>query len=400
MKILVINAGSSSLKYQLIDMQNEQVIAKGLCERIGISGSMLTHKASGKETVFHDDLPNHTVAIKNVLDCLINKEYGVISSMSEISAVGHRMVHGAEDYSTSVLVDDKVIKACEDNAELAPLHNPANVMGIKACQEVMPNTPMVVVFDTAFHSTMPQEAYLYGLSYGDYKQYRIRKYGFHGTSHMFVSKQAAEYLNKPYDKLKTVTCHLGNGSSIAAVLNGKSVDTSMGFTPLDGLPMGTRCGSLDPAIIEFLMQKTGKSIKEVIAHCNKESGMLGLSENSSDFRDLTCGDALSHENNARAVNIFAYRVKKYIGEYSAVMNGLDCVVFTAGVGENTEYVRKMVCQNMDYLGLILDEEKNENCPRGQIVDISSKNSKVKVLVIPTNEELVIAQETKRIINVQ
>ncbi|MEG1527794.1 MAG: acetate kinase [Clostridia bacterium] len=397
MKILVINAGSSSLKYQLINMADNSVIAKGLCERIAIDGSVLTHKANGKSYVFEKDMPNHTVAIKMVLDCLVSKECGVIKSMDEISAVGHRIVHGAEDYSSSVLIDQKVLDSCKLNSELAPLHNPANIMGIVACQAVMPKTPMVGVFDTAFHATMPQKAYLYGISYQDYKQYRIRKYGFHGTSHQFVSQEAAKYLNKPIKELKTITCHLGNGSSITAVNGGISVETSMGFTPLDGLPMGTRSGSIDPAIVEFLMQKTNKTISQVLKHLNAECGMLGLSGNSSDFRDLTGEENLAKEYNKRAVDIFAYRVKKYIGEYSAVMNGLDCLVFTAGVGENTPYVREQACEDMDYLGIKLDLDKNNNCPRGQIVDLSAPTSKVKILVIPTNEELVIAQETQRVI---
>ncbi|HRX13418.1 MAG TPA: acetate kinase [Eubacteriales bacterium] len=396
MKILVINAGSSSLKYQLIDMSNEEVIAKGLCERIAINGSFLTHKAHGKEYVFKQDMPNHKVAIKMVLDALVSSECGVIKSMDEIAAVGHRVVHGAEDFNTSVIIDEKVLDCLRVNSELAPLHNPANIMGIEACQAIMPRTPMVAVFDTAFHATMPEKAYLYGLAYSDYKNYRIRKYGFHGTSHMFVANQAAKYLNKPIEQLKIITCHLGNGSSITAVNNGKSVETSMGFTPLDGLPMGTRSGSLDPAIVEFLMQKTGKDVHEVLKHLNKECGMLGLSGNSSDFRDLTCDGALNNPNNKRAVDIFAYRVKKFIGEYSAVMNGCDVIVFTAGVGENTPYVRGEACKDMQYLGVELDENKNENCPRGKIVDLSKDTSKVRVLVIPTNEELVIATETKRV----
>lgn len=396
MKILVINAGSSSLKYQLIDMSNESVIAKGLCERIAINGSFLTHKANGKEYLFEKPMPSHKEAIQMVLDALVSPECGVIKSMDEIAAVGHRVVHGAEDYSSSVLIDDKVIECCKANSELAPLHNPANIMGIEACQAVMPNTPMVAVFDTAFHSTMPEVAYLYGIAYDDYKQYRVRKYGFHGTSHMFVANQAAKYLNKNINDLKIITCHLGNGSSITAVQNGKSVETSMGFTPLDGLPMGTRSGSIDPAIVEFLMDKTGKDVHQILKHLNKESGMLGLSGNSSDFRDLTMDGALEKENNRRAVDIFGYRVKKYIGEYSAVMDGLDVIVFTAGVGENTPYVRSKACENMDYLGVQLCPTKNANCPRGQIADISVDGSKVRILVIPTNEELVIAQETLRV----
>lgn len=398
MKILVINAGSSSLKYQLIDMEQEKVIAKGLCERIAIEGSRLTHKANGKEYVFTRDMPNHTVAIKMVLDALVDKECGVISSMKEINAVGHRMVHGAEDYKSSVLVTDDVLRVCKENIDLAPLHNPANIMGIEACKEIMPDVPMVVVFDTAFHATMPEKAFLYGVPYDDYKNYRVRKYGFHGTSHMFVAGEAASYLGKDIKDLKIVTCHLGNGSSISAVDGGKSVETSMGFTPLEGLPMGTRSGNVDPAVIEYLMNKKGMSISEMINYLNKKSGMLGLSGHSSDFRDLVEGDALNNERNKLAVDIFAYRVKKYIGEYTAVMNGLDCIVFTAGVGENTPYVREGACGELQYFGVKLDNEKNWHCPRGQVVEISAPDSKVKVLVIPTNEELVIAREAKRVAN--
>ena len=396
MKILVINAGSSSLKYQLIDMENESVIAKGLCERIAIDGSVLKHKANGKEFVFEKDMPNHTVAIQMVLDALISPSCGVLKSMDEIAAVGHRVVHSAEDFTSSVLIDENVMKICAANSELAPLHNPANIMGIRACQNVMPNTPMVAVFDTAFHSTMPACAYLYGIPYDDYKNLRVRKYGFHGTSHMFVSQEAAKFMGKNIEDLKIVTCHLGNGSSVTAVDGGKSVDTSMGFTPLDGLPMGTRSGALDPAVIEFLMGKKNMSIAEVLNYLNKKSGMLGISGFSSDFRDLTEGNALENPRNKLAVDLFAYRVKQYVGNYTAVMNGLDCIVFTAGVGENTPYVREGVVGNLTYLGVELDPEKNKNCPRGQIADISKDGSRVRILVIPTNEELVIARETKRV----
>lgn len=395
MKILVINAGSSSLKYQLIDMTNESVIAKGLCERIAISGSVLTHKANGKEFVFKNDMPNHKVAIKMVLDALVGPECGVIKSMDEIAAVGHRVVHSAEDFTSSVLVNDEVLKICEKNSELAPLHNPANVMGIKACQEVMPNTPMVAVFDTAFHSTMPDYAYLYGIKYSDYKNYRIRRYGFHGTSHMFVSGEAAKYLGKDIKDLKIITCHLGNGSSITAVDGGKSVDTSMGFTPLEGVPMGTRSGNIDPAVIEYLMQKKGQTISEVMNYLNKECGVLGISENSSDFRDLMA-EGVFNGKNKLAVDAFAYNVKKYVGAYAAAMNGVDVIVFTAGVGENDPYIRGAVAGNLQYMGVDFDDEANKNFKRGVISEISKPSSKVKVLVIPTNEELVIARETKRL----
>ena len=395
MKILVINAGSSSLKYQLIDMTNESVIAKGLCERIAISGSVLTHKANGKEFVFKNDMPNHKVAIKMVLDALVSPECGVIKSMDEIAAVGHRVVHSAEDFTSSVLVNDEVLTICDKNSELAPLHNPANVMGIKACQEVMPNTPMVAVFDTAFHSTMPDYAYLYGIKYSDYKNYRIRRYGFHGTSHMFVSGEAAKYLGKDIKDLKIITCHLGNGSSITAVDGGKSVDTSMGFTPLEGVPMGTRSGNIDPAVIEYLMQKKGQTISEVMNYLNKECGVLGISENSSDFRDLMT-EGVFNGKNKLAVDAFAYNVKKYVGAYAAAMNGVDVIVFTAGVGENDPYIRGAVAGNLQYMGVDFDDEANKNFKRGVISEISKPSSKVKVLVIPTNEELVIARETKRL----
>ncbi|MEG1711071.1 MAG: acetate kinase [Clostridia bacterium] len=396
MKILVINAGSSSLKYQLIDMEKESVIAKGLCERITIEGGKLTHKANGKEYVFNNEMPDHTVAIKMVLDALIDNECGVIKSMDEIAAVGHRMVHGAEDYNTSVLVNEDVLRVCKENIELAPLHNPANIMGIEACKAVLPNVPMVVVFDTAFHATMPEKAYLYGIPYEDYKNYRVRKYGFHGTSHMFVAGQAAEYLGKDIKDLKIITCHLGNGSSIAAVDGGKSVETSMGFTPLDGLPMGTRSGSVDPAVLEYLMNKKKMNITEMLSYLNKKSGMLGISGISSDFRDLTEGNAFDNKRNKLAVDMFAYSVKKFIGEYAAVMNGVDAIVFTAGVGENTPYVRNGACGELQFMGVELDNELNYHCPRNKIVEISKQDSKVKVLVIPTNEELVIARETKRV----
>ncbi len=393
MNILVINAGSSSLKYQLIDMKNESVIAKGLCERIAAEGSRLVHKCDKGEFIFEKAMPTHKTSIEMVLDALVSPECGVISSMSEIGAVGHRVVHGAEDYNSSVVIDEKVLQSCMDNAELAPLHNPANIMGIRACQEVMPNTPMVGVFDTAFHANMPQHAYLYGLAYSDYKDYRIRKYGFHGTSHMYVAQEAAKMLGKDIKDTKIITCHLGNGSSIAAVDGGVSIDTTMGFTPLDGLPMGTRSGSIDGAIIEYWMSKTGKSIAEAITHLNKECGMLGLSGNSSDFRDLTENGGDSIPENNRATSVFEYAIKKYVGSYIAALNGADAIVFTAGVGENTSITREKSMENMQYLGIELDVEANKNITRGVPCVISAPTSKVKIFVIPTNEELVIARET-------
>lgn len=398
MKILVINAGSSSLKYQLIDMETETVAAKGLCERIGIEGSCLKHQKTGQdEIMIKQPMPNHKKAIEMVLDALVSREYGAVGSMDEIGAVGHRMVHSAEDFTQSVLVSQKVMDVCKRNIELAPLHQPANIMGVEACQAVMPNTPMALVFDTAFHSTMPEYAYLYGIPYEAYKDWKIRRYGFHGSSHMFVAHEAAKFLKKDIKKLKIITCHLGNGSSITAVSGGKSVDTSMGFTPLEGVPMGTRSGDIDPAVIEYLIAKSGMNAHEVLDYLNKKSGMLGISGISSDFRDLT---KAAEEGNYRAqlaLDVFSYHVKKYIGSYAAVMNGLDVLVFTAGVGENTAVVRKGVAGCLDYLGIEFDDKKNDNGERGVIREISKPTSKVKVLIVPTNEELVIARETRALV---
>lgn len=395
--ILVINAGSSSLKYQLINMDNESVIAKGGCERIGIDGSLIKHKANGKEIEVKKDMPNHSVAVQIVLDMLIDKEYGAISSMDEIKAVGHRMVHTGEDFNKSVLITDEVMKICEKNAELAPLHMPANIIGVNACKEVMPNTPMVAVFDTAFHSTMPDYAYIYAIPYEAYTDYKVRRYGFHGTSHKFVSQEAATYLNKDIKDLKIITCHLGNGSSITAVKNGKSVDTSMGFTPLEGVPMGTRSGDIDPAVLEYLGNKYNMNLAEVITYLNKKSGVDGIGGVGSDFRDIT---KAANEGNKRAelaLNVFCYKVKKYIGSYMAAMNGVDAIVFTAGIGENTTIVRKKIIDELNFFGIEMDEEANNSKNNGQIRDITGKNSKVKILIIPTNEELVIARETKELI---
>lgn len=394
MKILVLNAGSSSLKYQLIDIKTETVLAKGVCERIGIEGSILKHKATGQEEVIiKKDMPTHTEAISLVLDTLVSEQYGVIKSMDEISAVGHRVLHSGEDFKGSVLIDDEVIRICEKNIKLGPLHMPANVMGIKACRKVMPNTPMVAVFDTAFHSTMPEYAYMYAIPYEDYQAYKVRRYGFHGTSHKYVSGEAARFLGKDINELKIITCHLGNGSSIAAVCGGKCIDTSMGFTPLEGLPMGTRSGDIDPAAIEYLMHKKGFDISEALDYLNKKSGVLGISGVSSDFRDLV---AAANEGNGRAalaIDIFAYRIKKYIGAYAAAMNGLDCLVFTAGIGENTVEVREKVLTGMEFFGIIADMEKNREKNNGKIRDITAPGGRVKILIIPTNEELVIARET-------
>lgn len=397
MKILVINCGSSSLKFQLIDAQTEQWIAKGLCERIGIEGSRLVYTpAGGEKKITEAPMKDHTGAIRYVLEALTDKETGVVSSLKEISAVGHRIVHGGERFAKATLIDDEVIQAIEACNDLAPLHNPANLIGIRACQELMPDTPMVGVFDTAFHQTMPQEAYLYGLPYEYYLKYKIRRYGFHGTSHAYVSNRAAQVMGRPYEDLKIIVCHLGNGASVSAVKNGKCVDTSMGLTPLEGLIMGTRSGDIDPAIIEFLAHKENKSIDEIMAVLNKRSGVLGLSNNlSSDFRDLEDGLTAGNEDAVRTMKAFCYRVAKYIGAYTAAMNGVDAVCFTAGLGENSPIVRNMVCGYLGYLGIELDEEANNK--RGMDLEISTKASKTKVLVIPTNEELAIARETLKLI---
>ncbi|MFL0246980.1 acetate/propionate family kinase [Candidatus Clostridium stratigraminis] len=397
MKILVVNCGSSSLKYQLIDMVNETALAKGLVERIGMDGSILTQKVEGKEKyIIKEAMPSHKDAIKLVLGALVDKNNGVISDMTEISAVGHRVVHGGEKYSNSVLIDEVVMKALEDCAKLAPLHNPPNITGINACRELMPNTPMIAVFDTAFHQSIPEYAYIYPLPYELYKEQGIRKYGFHGTSHRYVSQVAAEMMGKDIKDLKIITCHLGNGASIAAIEGGKSVETSMGFTPLEGIAMGTRSGSIDPAIITFLMTELNYSIDEVNNIINKKSGVLGISGVSSDFRDIE--DEAWKNNNKQAqlaLDVFYYKVKKFIGSYTAVMNGVDCLVFTAGLGENSPETREAVCANLDYLGIKLDPSKNK--VRGKAVDLSPEDSKVKVFVIPTNEELMIARDVKEIV---
>lgn len=391
MKILVINCGSSSLKYQLFDMENEQVMAKGLVERIGIPGSVLTHRSGEKKHVIETEIPDHKKVISLVLEAIVNPEYGVLKSLDEITAIGHRVVHGGEDYAGSVLLTDDVMKILKKNIELAPLHNPPNIMGIEACQQLMPTVPQVCVFDTAFHQTMPPYAYLYGIPYEYYEKYKIRKYGFHGTSHQYVAQRAAAVLQQPFDTLKIITCHLGNGSSISAVKNGKCIDTSMGFTPLEGLMMGTRSGDIDPAVVAFLMNKEGWSADEANNFLNKKCGVLGLSGVSSDFRDL---EAAAKEGNKRAqlaLDRFAYVVKKFIGAYIAVLNGVDALVFTAGLGENSASMRAKICQDLTYLGIEIDDEKNNI--RGEEAIISTKDSRVKVLVIPTNEELMIARNT-------
>ncbi len=439
MNILVINCGSSSLKFQLINSESEGVLAKGLCERIGIDGkltyqpeggekttsdkAMPTHTEAiqfvidaltdektgvvksldeinavghrvvgGEKTTSDKAMPTHTEAIQFVIDALTDEKTGVVKSLDEINAVGHRVVHGGEKFASSVVIDDEVLKAIEECNDLAPLHNPANLIGINACRELMPGVPMVAVFDTAFHQTMPSKAYMYGLPYEYYEKYKVRRYGFHGTSHSFVSKRVAELVGKAYDETKTIVCHLGNGASICAVENGKSVDTSMGLTPLEGLVMGTRSGDIDPAIMEFLAKKENLDIAGLMNVLNKKSGVYGLSNNlSSDFRDLSEAAADGNEIAELALDVFAYRVAKYVGSYTAAMNGVDNIVFTAGIGENSAIVRTMVCKYLGYLGIEIDEELNGK--RGQEIIISTPESKVKVLVVPTNEELAIARET-------
>ncbi len=392
MKILVINAGSSSLKYQLIDMRTEEAILKGLCERITMAGGELTQKTSdGRKLNVKKDMKNHTEAIELVLKAMVDPEYGAIKSIDEIGAVGHRVLHSAEDFKTSVLIDDEVIRICEKNAELGPLHMPGNIACIKSCREVMPNVPMVAVFDTTFHSTMPAKAYMYGVPYGVYEQFKVRKYGFHGTSHKFVSEETIKLLGKKQSKI--IVCHLGSGSSISAVKDGKCLDTSMGFTPLEGLVMGTRSGDIDPAAVEFIAKKLGLSQADAVQYLNKKCGMLGISELSSDMRDLEAAIKQGNEKAKLAVDVAAYRIKKYIGSYAAVLNGVDAIVFTGGIGEHSAYMRKLVMSDMEYLGAKLDEKKNDNVSDG-VCEISAEDSKVKILILPTNEELSIARETK------
>ena len=398
MNILVINCGSSSLKYQLIDSESEKVLAKGLCERIGIDGSAITHQPAGGDKVTTEvPMPDHTEAVKYVIEKLTDPKVGVVKSLDEIGAVGHRIVHGGEKFASSVVIDDEVLKAVEECNDLAPLHNPANLIGINSCKKIMPGVPMVAVFDTAFHQTMPKKAYLYGLPYEYYENYKIRRYGFHGTSHDFVSNRVAEILGKKREDLKIIVCHLGNGASVSAVKNGQCVDTSMGLTPLEGLIMGTRSGDLDPAIISFIAQKENLSAEEVINICNKKSGVLGLSGGlSSDFRDLGNAAEEGNEKAKTALETWSYRVAKYVGAYVAAMNGVDVIAFTAGVGENNFTAREMICEYLGYLGVTIDKEANKI--RGEEITISTPDSKTTVMVVPTNEELAIARETLRLVN--
>ena len=392
MNILVINGGSSSLKYQLIDSETEKALAKGLCERIGIDGRLTYSPAGGEKEVTDAPMPTHTEAIQLVLDALTNEKTGVIKSLDEVGAVGHRVVHGGEKFASSSLITDEMLAAVEECNDLAPLHNPANLIGIDACKKCMPGVPMVGVFDTAFHQTMPKEAYMYALPYEYYEKYKVRRYGFHGTSHSFVSKRTAEFLGKDIKDMKIIVCHLGNGSSISAVKNGESIDTSMGLTPLEGVIMGTRSGDIDPAILEFLAKKEDMSIADLNNMLNKKSGVYGLSGGvSSDFRDLGEAAAAGNDKAQLALDAFAYRVAKYVGAYAAAMNGVDAIAFTAGVGENDADTRKAILSRLTFLGLELDEEANKK--RGEDNIISTPDSKVTVCVIPTNEELAIARET-------
>ncbi|MDY4838130.1 MAG: acetate kinase [Lachnospiraceae bacterium] len=392
MNVLVINCGSSSLKYQVIDSETEEVLAKGLCERIGIDGILNYKPQGGEKEVTKADMPTHKQAIQLVLDALVNPKTGVLKSLAEIGAVGHRVVHGGEKFASSTILTEEVLKVIEECNDLAPLHNPANLIGIRACQELMPNVPMVGVFDTAFHQTMPEKAYMYGIPYEYYDKYKVRKYGFHGTSHSFVSKKVAELVGKPYEELKTIVCHLGNGASVCAVDCGKSVDTSMGLTPLEGLIMGTRCGDIDPSVLEFIAKKENLDITGVMNILNKKSGLLGMSDGiGSDFRDIREAAYAGNKKAIDAMDAFAYRVAKYVGAYAAAMNGVDVIAFTAGIGENASALRSQICQYFGYLGVTIDEEANNN--NEDYMTISTPDSKVKVMVVATNEELAICRET-------
>ncbi|MGC8971414.1 MAG: acetate/propionate family kinase [bacterium] len=396
MKILVVNCGSSSLKYQLFDMEREEVIAKGIVERIGTPPSYLTYSVNGEKVKKEVTASNHTEAFKVVIETLLNGSTPVIGSIEEIKAVGHRVVHGGERFKEPTIINEEVIAEIEKNNELAPLHNPAGLAGIRASMEVLPNVPQSAIFDTSFHSNMPKYAYLYAIPMRLYRDYRIRRYGFHGTSHYYVSYRVAQLVGRPVEELKIITCHLGNGCSISAVKGGRSIDTSMGFTPLEGLIMGTRSGDLDPAIPLYLMRNLNYTAEEVDDILNKESGLLGISEFSNDMRDIMKAAEEGNQNAKLAMEMFCYRIKKYIGAYTAIMNGLDVLVFTAGIGENEPEIRLMICDNMEYLGIKIDPQKNNF--KGQEREISTSDSKVKVWVVPTNEELVIARETARLVS--
>ncbi len=398
MKVLVINAGSSSLKYQLFDMDNEYVLAKGNCQKIGIPGSFTEHKFANQSVKIEEQLDNHNQAIEQVLRLLTSKDYGVISSLNEISAVGHRVLHGGEIYKDSVVVTDSVMKNLEDLKPLGPLHMPANIQGILACKEVLPDAPQVAVFDTAFHAQMPKEAFLYAIPYEAYTDWKVRRYGFHGTSHKFVSNEVARIMNRPVEDLKIITVHLGNGSSVAAVKDGHSIDTSMGFTPLEGLIMGTRSGDVDASVVSFISEKENLKGEEIANYFNKKCGALGISGVSSDMRDLNEAGKNGNERAKLVVPMMAHRIKKYIGGYAALLNGVDAIVFTGGIGENQEDLRELCMENMDYLGIEFDKEKNLTIPRGTIEELSKPTSKVKVYRIPTNEELVIARDTVNLIS--
>ncbi len=393
MKILVINAGSSSLKYQLFDMAEEKLLAKGNCEKIGLEGSLISLKAHGEQKIFDVVLKNHEDAMENVLKILLDKENNILSSLAEIGAVGHRVLHGGEIYTKSVLVDDEVMKNLEELKPLGPLHMPANMFGIKACQEAMPGVPQVAVFDTEFHSTMPDYAYRYAIPKKAYTDWKIRKYGFHGTSHKFVANELEKLTGK---KGKFIICHVGNGASVSAVVDGKSVETSMGFTPLEGLVMGTRSGDIDPAVVERIMEMSGKTVGETLNYLNKESGLLGISGISSDIRDIQ-KVADGNEDAQLAIRMLCYRIKKYIGEYVAVLNGVDAIAFTAGTGENRPEIRQEILEGLDWLGIEVDKDKNFNFVRGENFDITGQNSRCKIYVVPTDEELMIARDTKEIV---
>ena len=396
MKILIINAGSSSLKYQLLDMTNEKLIAKGNCEKIGLNDPIISYKHDGKEEIF-EGAKTHEEAIKKVLNILVDKDKGVIKSFDEIGAIGHRVVMGGWLFKESSLIDEEVTRKVEELSDLAPLHNPANAMGIRACEKVMPNTPQVVIFDTAFHTTMPEKAYMYAIKYDDYEKFHIRRYGAHGTSHRYVTQELAKVLGKDISEVKAITCHLGNGSSITAIKNGQSVDTSMGLTPLQGVVMGTRSGDLDPTVVQFLCSHKKQSVDEVLNYLNKECGLLGVSGVSSDHREVTKAAEKGNKRAELALDLLAYSVKKYVGMYMAVLNGADAIVFTGGIGENSAEAREQILENMENLGIVLDKEKNNNFKRGQIEPISATNSKVKVYVIPTDEELMMARDTLNIV---